>query len=413
VTAAAKRSRAPRFRTEQRLLQAVTEACARASYPDINVENVLAVAGVSRATFYQYFSNLEDCFLTAYRGHALGLVEAVACAHTREHPELAALDALVDLAIHSPDAALLLSREGLAGGSAARRERDALIAGIEGAIANAQRRAQRVDLPLAILLGGLLRFISTRLTDGPVTRTTGDELADWVRAFAAAGKASWTDFRVPTITPEAEDPRAVRPVVRASSTRERLLRATAAVILAKGYRSTTVADIVAIAGVSRRSFYDHFSSKRAAFLESYEFAFAELIRASAPPFFGSACWPQRVWASAQAFTGFFAAEPAFAHLGFVECYALGSDLHTRVRDTQLAFTFFLDDGSGQRHAGPPPRALAECTASVIFEAGFQATRAGPSRHLRRMQPLAVHVALTPFIGAEAARRFVAGQLKRG
>ena len=178
-------------------------------------------------------------------------------------------------------------------------------------------------------------------------------------------------------------------------------------ILVKGYRATTVADIVTTAGVSRRSFYDHFSRKKAAVLESYEFAFAESIKASAPPFFASACWPQRVWESAQAFTRFFAAEPAFAYLGFVECYALGSDLHARVRDTQQAFTFFLADGSSQRHASPPPQAFAPCTASVIFEAGFRATRAGPSRHLRRMQPLAVYIALTPFIGVEAARRCVA------
>lgn len=395
---------------EQRLLDAVTEVCARASYPDVTVEDLLAVAGVSRATFYQYFSGVEDCFLTAYREHALRLVKVIACSSAREHPELAALDALVDLAIERPDAALMLSREGLAGGAAARRERDALIAAIEVAIVDKQRGSLRVDLPFGVLLGGILRFIATRLIDGPMTRTTGEELADWVRAFAAPGRGSWTDFRLPSTAPEASGDRPAPPLPRTSPPRQRLLRGTAVAILAKGYRATTVADIVATAGVSRRSFYDHFSGKQAAFLEAYEFAFAQVIRASVPPFFGSVSWPQRVWDSAQAFTGFFAAEPAFAHLGFVECYAPGAELHTRVRDTQLAFTVFLDDGFKQRPAGPPPQAFAECVACVIFEAGFQATRAGTSRHMRRMQPLAVYVALTPFIGAEVAGRFVASQL---
>jgi AcrR family transcriptional regulator len=407
VRLAADRSAVRQRRAEQRLLDAVTEACARISYPDITVEDLLTVAGVSRATFYQYFSNVEDCFLAAYRGHALRLVEAVASSSDREHPELAALDAVVDLAIHRPDVALLLFREGLAGGQAARRARDELIVGIERALTTKQRRSHRVDLPLGVLLGGVLRFISTRLTDGPMTRTTGEELADWVRAFATAERASWTDFRLPTATTEARDACPAPIVVRTLPPRERLLRATAVVILVKGYRATTVADIVATAGVSRRSFYDHFFCKKAAVLESYEFAFAESIKAIAPPFFASACWPQRVWESAQAFTRFFAAEPAFAYLGFVECYALGSDSHARVRDTQQAFTFFLADGSSQRHVGPPPQAFAPCTAFVIFEAGFRAARAGPSRHLRRMQPLAVYIALTPFIGVEAARRCVA------
>ncbi len=339
-------------------------------------------------------------------------MQAVTCSSEREQPELAALEVLVDLAIDRPDVALLLSREGLAGGSAARRERDVLLAGVEEAIAAKRHRSQQVDLPLRVLLGGVLRFISMQLTDGPLTPTTGKELADWVRAFASPGRASWAAFPLPTIVPDVQEDCPALPVARTSSPRERLLRATAVVILNKGYRAATVADIVATAGVSRRSFYDHFSGRKAAFLESYEFAFAQTIKAVVPPFFGSAGWPQRVWDSAQAFTGFFAAEPAFAHLGFVECYALGADLHTRLRETQLAFTFFLDDGFKNQRVGPPPDVFVQCTAFAIFEGGFQATRAGPSRHMRRMQPLAVYVALTPFIGAEAAGRFVASQLGR-
>lgn len=68
VRLAADRSAVCQHSAEQRLLDAVTEACARVSYPDLTVEDLLAGAGVSRATFYQYFSNVEDCFLAAYRG---------------------------------------------------------------------------------------------------------------------------------------------------------------------------------------------------------------------------------------------------------------------------------------------------------------------------------------------------------
>jgi TetR/AcrR family transcriptional regulator len=412
VRSASDRSAGRHPHAEQRLLDAVTEVCARTSYPDTTVEDLLAVAGVSRATFYQYFSSVEDCFLSAYREHASRLVEAIAGSPECAYPELAALEVIVSLAIDRPEVALVLSREGLAAGPAARCERDALLVGIEDAVAAKQRRSQRVDLPHRVLLGGVLRFIATRLTDGPLTWTTGEELADWVRAFTTAGRASWAAFPLPTVTPEVEDARQAVPVAQTSAPRERLLRAAAVVSLGKGYRATTVSDIAATAGVSRRSFYDHFPCKKAAFLESYEFAFAQSLKATVTPFFGSGCWPQRVWDSAQAFTAFFAAEPAFAHLGFVESYALGASLHPRLRDTQLAFTFFLDDGFTRLPAGPPPKSFAQCCALVIFEAGFQATRAGPSRHMRRMQPLAVYVALTPFIGAQAASRFVASQLGR-
>jgi AcrR family transcriptional regulator len=307
---------------------------------------------------------------------------------------------------------LLLSREGLAGGSAPRLARDELIAGIEGAVAAKQRRARPVDLPVSILLGGILRLVAMRLTDGPVTRAIGEEIADWVRMFAPAGSARWVDFRLAVLAHETSDAFMVSGALRNLPTRERLLRGTAAAILRNGYRATRVIDIVAAAGVSRRSFHDHFTCKKAALLETYEFAFAMSLNASLPSFFASADWPQRVWKSAQAFSAFFAAEPSFAHLGFVECYGLGSDLHARLRDTQLAFTTLLhQDGEG-RNGVPRSRVSAECTALVIFEAGYSATRAAPSRHLRSMQPLAVYVALMPFIGAEGAQRFIASRLER-
>lgn len=51
--------------------------------------------------------------------------------------------------------------------------------------------------------------------------------------------------------------------------RERLLRATAACVSQRGYRSTTIADIVRAARTSRTAFYEHFADKQECFLEAY------------------------------------------------------------------------------------------------------------------------------------------------
>src|SRR5437764_15309842 len=55
-----------------------------------------------------------------------------------------------------------------------------------------------------------------------------------------------------------------------SGHRERLISAMAASIEEKGYRETTVADVVRIARTSRRTFYEHFDDRDACFLALFD-----------------------------------------------------------------------------------------------------------------------------------------------
>lgn len=50
----------------ERLILAMLEAVADLGYLGTNVQDVIDRAGVSRPTFYEHFSNKEDCFLTAF-----------------------------------------------------------------------------------------------------------------------------------------------------------------------------------------------------------------------------------------------------------------------------------------------------------------------------------------------------------
>ena len=52
--------------------------------------------------------------------------------------------------------------------------------------------------------------------------------------------------------------------------RERLIAAMAASIEEKGYRDTTVADVVRLARTSRRNFYEHFADRDACFLALFD-----------------------------------------------------------------------------------------------------------------------------------------------
>src|SRR3954447_24211790 len=49
-----------------RLLDAMAEAVAQHGYGATTVAHVVALAGVSRKTFYEHFADKEDCFLALY-----------------------------------------------------------------------------------------------------------------------------------------------------------------------------------------------------------------------------------------------------------------------------------------------------------------------------------------------------------
>ncbi|MBX3586534.1 MAG: TetR/AcrR family transcriptional regulator [Ramlibacter sp.] len=55
-----------------------------------------------------------------------------------------------------------------------------------------------------------------------------------------------------------------------ASQRARLLDAMSHIAAAKGFKAATVADVIALAGVSRRTFYEQFDDMQACFLAAYE-----------------------------------------------------------------------------------------------------------------------------------------------
>src|ERR1700748_2894153 len=63
--------------------------------------------------------------------------------------------------------------------------------------------------------------------------------------------------------------------------RERLIAAMATSIEEKGFRDTTVADVVRIARTSRRNFYEHFADRDACFLALFDATNEAMMRESA------------------------------------------------------------------------------------------------------------------------------------
>lgn len=126
------------------------------------------------------------------------------------------------------------------------------------------------------------------------------------------------------------------PSLVAASQRTRLLEATGRAVADKGYAGATIDDIVRGAGVSKKTFYEHFADKLDCFLAAYEAASDDLfehVRAAQGS--ANAGWLARTRAGIHAYLRWLAAEPALARVFLIEIAAAGPkalECRERLRD---------------------------------------------------------------------------------
>ncbi|MGB7820371.1 MAG: TetR/AcrR family transcriptional regulator [Ornithinibacter sp.] len=111
---------------------------------------------------------------------------------------------------------------------------------------------------------------------------------------------------------------------RSSSTRRRLEEALAASVAEKGLPATTIADVVRLAGTSKRTFYEHFSDKDDCFLSLYRTrsdALMDAVEATLQP--GAAPATVQLHDAAAAFITFLVADPALGRAHVVDISAIG------------------------------------------------------------------------------------------
>src|SRR5918995_4482191 len=108
-----------------------------------------------------------------------------------------------------------------------------------------------------------------------------------------------------------------RDVVEASQ-RTRLLEAVGRAVAERGYAAATIDDVVRRAGVSKKTFYDHFADKQDCFLAAYEAASEELLARVEEAHAGDGDWLERTRAGIAAYLRWLAADPALARVYLVE-----------------------------------------------------------------------------------------------
>jgi AcrR family transcriptional regulator len=112
----------------ERLIVAMLNAASRLGYGEMNVQDVIDRAGVSRPTFYEHFANKEDCFLAAFDSSAERMLQKVDAA-ARKGGEVwrdcirYGLEALLRFCTREPDTARTIIVEARAASAAAVKRR--------------------------------------------------------------------------------------------------------------------------------------------------------------------------------------------------------------------------------------------------------------------------------------------------
>jgi AcrR family transcriptional regulator len=120
----------------------------------------------------------------------------------------------------------------------------------------------------------------------------------------------------------------VREELRASQ-EGRLICAVADSVAAKGYAATSVADIIALAGVSRKTFYEYFDGKEACFLASYDTGAAAIYNAMVDAADGLQGWRDILDAVLTTWLEFLQADLAFTRAYMIEFWAAGDRARER------------------------------------------------------------------------------------
>ncbi len=190
-----------------------------------------------------------------------------------------------------------------------------------------------------------------------------------------------------------------------SNQRERILDAVADVSSLAGYSAMSVEDIIVTAGVSRRTFYDHFSDKQEAFLAAYDAVVAQLVQRVQEAFVANTTFAGRVRDFLAEFLGFVASEPRFADMCIVEVLAAGPQAIERRNAVMRTFALMVH-AAAQEGETPqqPPEITSETIVGGIYEVVYSRVIQGQTAQLLGLLPDLAYSLMLPYIGRAAAQK---------
>jgi AcrR family transcriptional regulator len=190
--------------------------------------------------------------------------------------------------------------------------------------------------------------------------------------------------------------------------RARIINGLAQEVSERGYRAVTVADVVKRAGIARSTFYENFDSKEDCFLAAQQHATSRALTRVIEAAERADSWPQGVQAGLAAFLRYLVEEPALARTYMVEALAAGpASVQHYEESLQALVSLFKLGRDVSPHGSKLPEALEEALIGGVFWILYQRLLLPEPREIEDLLPELLEFALTPYLGAEAARKAAA------
>jgi AcrR family transcriptional regulator len=179
------------------------------------------------------------------------------------------------------------------------------------------------------------------------------------------------------------------------------------VVVARGYVATTVSQVVAAAGLGRRTFYNFYSDKAEAFFDVYaqvtDFLAEAMVEAGALEKGG---WATRVRAELEALLDCLATNPDLVRFTLEAPQAAGGEVAAAYRAFLERLLEIIGEGRPKRAKVPPPAAEYGAIGGLTGLVVAAADR-GPEA-INDLLPEVTELVLTPYLGREAAAKAAAG-----
>jgi AcrR family transcriptional regulator len=393
----------------------MVEAVATNGYEGTSVKQVVALAGVSRRSFYEQFVNKQDCLLATFdllagdtmRRAADAYLASEGALEERLRPALAEFAATVTRSRKA--AALVIVETQTAGVPGVMRLRRAS-ARCERMLCESFTGAPETDpLPIPVargIAGGLLAAMSTCLREG---RGIGaDELTEemlrWTLRFQTRAGAGISEIIAESVKrsmrgglSQPGERQAVSG--RRTGERERVMEIALRLAAAEDLRELSALRIADEADVSIDAFFDLFASRDECFLAALDMLAGELLRVTADDGLTTADWPRAVRRAIGELMLHLADRPHYASTIATEAFAAGAGAAQRNLELANAIATRLTEGAPGEPAG---RLTTERVGGAIWHTVRCQVASGRTRLLPAMSDYLSYVVLATFIGAEAA-----------
>jgi len=198
-----------------------------------------------------------------------------------------------------------------------------------------------------------------------------------------------------------------RDVVEASQ-RTRLLEAVGRAVAERGYAAATIDDVVRGAGVSKKTFYEHFADKEDCFLAAYEAASEELFRRIREAHAAHEDWLERTRAGITAYLRWLAAEPALARVFLIEVAAAGPRALERRERLRDRYAELMRERQGDAATQPRlPIEIFHAVVAGVDDLVVRHIRERGAEDLPQLEPVLLYLQVAllagPQIAAESAQ----------